>query len=152
MMTVSCGNSSAVLRRILAVLLFIGASSSFAAAQSGASIEAWIRARMWRIESVEPLGSTNDLAQLRPLIGGARVVALGEPSHGNHEPLAFRNRLFQFLVEQMGFTAIALETGFAEAKIVQDFIAGGDGSAVDVVRDGLTYGFGQYQENVALVQ
>lgn len=49
------------------------------------------------------------------MIGKARVVALGEPMHGAHEPMAFRNRLIRFVVEQMGFTAVALESGFTES-------------------------------------
>lgn len=30
------------------------------------------------------------------LVGSARIVALGEPAHGAHEPLAFRNQLFAY--------------------------------------------------------
>ena len=63
---------------------------------------------------VEANGDATDLIPLKSLVGAARVVALGEPTHGAHEPLAFRNRLIRFLVEQMGFTAVALETGFTE--------------------------------------
>ena len=44
----------------------------------------------------------------RGLCDTAHVVAFGEPTHGAHEPLEARNRLFRFLVERMGFTAIAL--------------------------------------------
>lgn len=134
---------------LVVALALVGRS----AAQSGRSaVEEWIRSQAWRLDRIEPDANTEDLRQLRPLIDGARVVALGEPSHGNHEPLAFRNRLFQFLVEEMGFTAIAIESGFSEAGGVQKFIASGDGTADEVVRDSLTYGFGRFKENAALVQ
>jgi erythromycin esterase len=69
-----------------------------------------------------------DLAPLKSAIGNARVVALGENSHLVHELLQFRNRLFEFLVQQMGFTAIALETGFSESVPVNDFVLGGAGN------------------------
>jgi erythromycin esterase len=52
----------------------------------------------------------------------------------------------------MGFTAIALETGVAEAGSVQAFVSGGAGEVDQVVRDGFTYGFGTYEENRALVR
>jgi erythromycin esterase len=52
----------------------------------------------------------------------------------------------------MGFTAIAIESGFSEAGRVQDFVAGGAGTADEIVRDNLTYGFGRFEVNVALVQ
>jgi erythromycin esterase len=80
------------------------------------------------------------------------MVALGEPSHGNHEPLAFRNRLFRFLVEELGFTAIAIESGLPESRRIQDFIAGGSGDAAQIVRENLLWGFGALGENVELVQ
>src|SRR6266702_8865443 len=62
----------------------------------------------------------------------AHVVAFGEPMHGAHEPLAFRNRLFRFLVERMGFTAIALESGFTESTSARPFIEGGEGDAGEI--------------------
>ena len=57
--------------------------------------------------------------------------------HGAHEPLAFRNRLFRFLVERMGFTAIALESGFTESISARSFIEGGEGNAETAARTGL---------------
>ena len=59
----------------------------------------------------------------------ARVVALGEPLHGAHEPVALRNRLFEFLVEKLDFTAIAVETGFTRAWAVDDYVRGLEGDA-----------------------
>src|SRR6266702_4174351 len=82
----------------------------------------------------------------------AHVVALGEPMHGAHEPLAFRNRLFRFLVERMGFTAIALESGFTESISARSFIEGGEGDAETAVRTGLSSGANQYPENRELIQ
>jgi erythromycin esterase len=68
--------------------------------------------------------------------------------HGAHEPMAFRNRLFRFLVEQMGFTAIAVETGFTESSSVDSFVGGGPGEAQSVLPSGL----GRYIENRELIQ
>lgn len=89
---------------------------------------------------------------VRELVASARVVALGEPAHGAHEPLAFRNRLFEYLVEELGFTAIALESGVSESRRVNDFVRGGPGEAREIARAGLTWGFGDYSENVELLQ
>jgi erythromycin esterase len=95
----------------------------------------------------------SDLLPLRSVVGTARVVALGEPTHGAHEPLAFRNRLVRFLVEQMGFTAIALESGFTESRGVDSFVVGdGRNDAQSVALHGLTSGFGRLVENRDLIQ
>jgi erythromycin esterase len=95
----------------------------------------WATAHALPVTTVDAAGDDSDLLPLKSVIGNARVVALGEPIHGAHEPLAFRNRLFRFLVEQMGFTAIALEYGFTESSAVDSFIDGGEGDAGNVARD-----------------
>lgn len=116
------------------------------------SFAQWAAAHAIPIPARDDNGDSPDLLALKSLIGTARVVALGEPIHGAHEPMAFRNRLFRFLVEQMGFTAIALESGFTEAGKVDLFVAGGPGNAQDVARAGLTSGFERFIENRDLIQ
>jgi erythromycin esterase len=117
---------------------------------------AWARSRALALKADESSGSPqrqfDDMAPVRNIVGNARIVALGEPAHGAHEPLAFRNRLFQFLVENLGFTAIALETGLCESRAVQEFVMGGEGEAEPITRAGFSWGFGKFDENVELVR
>jgi len=87
----------------------------------------WAATHAVPLKTVESASNDSDLLPLESAIGTARVVALGEPMHGAHEPLAFRNRLIRFLVERMGFTAIALESGFTESISARSFIERGDG-------------------------
>jgi prolyl oligopeptidase len=104
----------------------------------------WAQARAVPLSEIETTASR--------LVEGARVVALGEPAHGAHEPLAFRNRLFTHLVEKLGFTAIAIESGLSESRRVNEFVLGGTGDARELARDNLTWGFGDYAENVELLR
>ncbi|MGH9842990.1 MAG: erythromycin esterase family protein [Blastocatellia bacterium] len=135
------------------VAALIGAYSVASEAQQGAGgFERWARARAAPLQTVEPGGSVADLRRLKPIIGAARVVAFGEPAHGAHEPLAFRNRLFRYLVEELGFTAIAIESGLPESRPIFDFVAGGPGAAGQIVRDNFSCGLGAYQENEELVR
>lgn len=112
----------------------------------------WAAARAIPLRTVEADGDAMDLLPLKSVVGASRVVALGEPTHGTHEPLAFRNRLIRFLVEQMGFTAIALETSLTESYSIERFAAGGPGELRSLVRNGMSYGFGRYPENEELIQ
>jgi erythromycin esterase len=112
----------------------------------------WATAHALPVTTVDSAGNDSDLLPLESVIGAARVVALGEPAHGVHEPLAFRNRLFRFLVERMGFTAIALESGFTESISARSFIEGGEGDAETAARTGLSSGFSRYLENRELIQ
>ena len=140
----------------LAVLPVVAAGSQSAPARQS-DVERWAAAAAVPLRSVEMGGDLDDLRAIASVIGSSRVIAIGESTHGAHEPLAFRNRLFRYLVERHGFTAIALETGLPESRRVADFVAGrGNAAPPDaaarVVRTGFTWGFGNFAENVELVQ
>jgi len=117
----------------------------------------WTTAHAIPIGSVEMTGPLDDLRPLSSIVGSARVVALGEPTHGMHEPLAFRNRLFRYLVEEMGFSAIALETALPESRRLAELVAGGPGAppladAPTIVHRSFSWGFGNFGENLELVR
>ncbi|MBS0419898.1 MAG: erythromycin esterase family protein [Proteobacteria bacterium] len=107
----------------------------------------WARKRAVPVDD-----SVHEWTSMDALVGSARVVALGETAHGAHEPLAFRNRLFEHLIDERGFTAIALETGLCESQRVHDFVLGGAGDAKQVAHEGFSWGFGEFGENVELIQ
>jgi erythromycin esterase len=90
---------------------------------------AWAKQHAVALQETEKAIGYNDLQPLKKMIGKARVVALGESSHGMPEPIAFRNRLFKFLVEQCGFTTIVLEADMAGGVVGGTYVATGEGSA-----------------------
>ncbi|MBF9142924.1 erythromycin esterase family protein [Hymenobacter properus] len=55
------------------------------------------------------LGSATDLEPLLAAIGEARVVLLGEASHGTHEYYTWRTALSKRLIREKGFSFIAVE-------------------------------------------
>jgi erythromycin esterase len=119
---------------------------------SVAAFQAWARAAEIPLSTTEWSANDSDLASLAKMVGTARVVAIGEPGHGAHQPLAFRNRLFGYLVAHCGFTAIGLETSFTEARAIDNFVMGGRGDAAAIAKRDLTWGFGGYEENVQLIR
>ena len=118
-------------------MLLVGLAS-WAEAQS--DLAAALASAAMPLRTVESEADDSDLSFVCPWTEHASVVSLGEPGHGAHEPLAFRNRLFAYLVDHCGFTAIAIETSFTESRAVHDFVAGGDGNAVELVRTHLSWG------------
>jgi erythromycin esterase len=112
----------------------------------------WADAHAHPITTIDSQANDSDLLPLESAIGTSHVVAFGEPTHGAHEPLAFRNRLFRFLVERMGFTAIALESGFTESISARSFIEGGEGDAETAAQNGFASGLQRYLENRELIQ
>jgi erythromycin esterase len=71
----------------------------------------------------EPTG-LDDLGVFAEIVGDARVWCFGEATHGAHEYLALRNRLFAFAVKHLGFTAIAAETNMSDARAVDAYVSG----------------------------
>ncbi|MDT0276575.1 erythromycin esterase family protein [Blastococcus goldschmidtiae] len=56
-----------------------------------------------------PLRNARDLDPLLERIGDARIVAVGEASHGTHEYYAWRAALTRRLIEERGFAVVAVE-------------------------------------------
>ncbi|MFJ4105184.1 erythromycin esterase family protein [Amycolatopsis japonica] len=88
----------------------------------------------------------SDPAKIAELIGDARIVAIGENNHHIHEFGDLRNRLLQHLVEHHGFRVVAFESGFAEGKLVEDWLKGVPGDVADIGRDGFTFSLGESPE------
>ncbi|KQW87820.1 hypothetical protein ASC94_25315 [Massilia sp. Root418] len=67
----------------------------------------------WPIASTSPQQlDDSDLKPFADAIGNARIVALGEQTHGGREEFLLKTRLLKFLHEKMGFDVLLLESGF----------------------------------------
>lgn len=74
---------------------------------------------------VHPIGeSTGDYDPLMEMVGDARIVLLGEASHGTHEFYHERARITRRLIEEKGFTIVALEADWPDAYRVNRFVRG----------------------------
>ena len=86
----------------------------FASAQAPAFLPAHA------VRTINPADTDfRDLEFLKAEIGPARVVMLGEPSHGEGNVFEAKIRLLRFLREQMGFTTVAFESGFYDLHKAQ---------------------------------
>jgi erythromycin esterase-like protein len=75
-------------------------------------------------EEAEPFGNIEaaDLAPLLDRIGSARVVLLGEASHGTSEFYRMRSRITRELIERAGFTMVAVEADWPDARWVDAYV------------------------------
>jgi protein-L-isoaspartate(D-aspartate) O-methyltransferase len=80
-------------------------------------------ARLLR-ETAEPLTAIADadLGALLERIGGARVVLLGEATHGSAEFYLMRARVTRELIERKGFSLIAVEADWPDAAWVDRYV------------------------------
>ena len=75
-------------------------------------------------ECAEPIGRIEDVAldALIDRIGDARIVLLGEATHGTSEFYRMRTRITQELISRRGFTAVAVEADWPDAAAIDRYI------------------------------
>jgi erythromycin esterase len=71
-----------------------------------------------------PLRGDADLDPLLERIGDARVVLLGEASHGTSEYYTWRDRISRRLITEMGFSFIAVEGDWPDCHTVNRYVKG----------------------------
>ncbi len=81
-----------------------------------------------------------------------RLLALGEPTHGEDLLLDVRNELFRQLVEQEGYRTIAVESDCVMGLVVDDYVTTGTGTLDEVMERGFSHGFGACAANRELVR
>jgi erythromycin esterase-like protein/predicted phosphoribosyltransferase len=82
-------------------------------------------------------GSVGDYDALIEGVGEARVVLLGEASHGTHEFYRERAAITKRLIADKGFRAVAVEADWPDAYRVNRYVrgAGADADAVEALAD-----------------
>jgi erythromycin esterase-like protein len=78
-----------------------------------------------------PLRTPADLDPLLERIGDARIVAVGEASHGTHEYYAWRAALTRRLIEERGFGFVAVEGDWPDCYRVHRSVTLRDGADAD---------------------
>ncbi|MEU6767441.1 erythromycin esterase family protein [Streptomyces sp. NPDC046853] len=85
------------------------------------------------LRSTDPGGSTGDLRPLGRMVGDAKVVGLGEATHGSHEFFTMKDRVFRYLVEEKGFTTFAQEVSWTTGLRFDAYVNGGKGDVRELV-------------------
>jgi erythromycin esterase len=123
-------------------------------APTHATLDDWV-AREATPFSVDSLGTFNAAVDkvIAALDDSVELLGFGEPLHGGEAILILRNRLFQRLVEVHDFSAIAIESSFPRARVVNEYVAGRGPASYEAVQDaGFSHGFGRLEANRELVE
>lgn len=107
-------------------------------------LQAWLAAHAVRIRNT----TDEDFSDLLPLahaIGGARIVQLGEPSHGGGTAFAAKARLVKFLHQRLGFDLLIWESGLYDVGLADAGMRGGD-DPVTAARRGIFSLWSQAEE------
>jgi erythromycin esterase-like protein len=74
-------------------------------------------------------GTPADFDPLLALVGDARMVLLGEASHGTHDFYRVRSEITKRLIREKGFRAVAVEADWPDAYRVNRYVRGRAGDA-----------------------
>ncbi|WP_257303546.1 erythromycin esterase family protein [Geothrix campi] len=117
---------------------------------AGAEVLAWIKTNALPLRTVLPGQGFEDLRPLEAIVGNARVVGLGEATHGTKEFFQLKHRILEFLVEKEGFTLFGLEAGMPEASLLDDFVLTGKGDPAEALA--MTHPVWNVEEMLALIR
>lgn len=98
---------------------------------------AWVRA------NARPLSADPAIADLRPMVEAlqpARIIGIGEATHGTHEDFALKCQLIKAMVAFGGVRCVALEANLSSGLALDGYVRGGKGDITDLLR---TSGFFQ---------
>lgn len=87
------------------------------------------------VRTIEPADpDLSDLEPLRQAFANARLVLLGEQTHGDGAALLAKARMIRFLHQEMGFDVLAFESGFYDCAQAQADMDAGDSAHAAIPR------------------
>ena len=96
-------------------------------------VTSWFKSAAMPLDSTNPESGLDDLRQMESTIGDARIVAMGEETHGTREFFQLKHRMLEFLVEKKGFTVFGMEANWPESLAINDYVLNGTGDAEEAL-------------------
>ena len=98
-------------------------------------VVAALKKRTVPLTGVEAGKPYEDLKEFGKAVGDARVVSLGEATHGTREIFQMKHRLLEYLVKEKGFTVFAIEANWPESLAADRYIKTGQGDPKAALAD-----------------
>ncbi len=98
------------------------------------SVSEWMAARAVRLETPQYGHGFADMQPLKKIVGNARIVSLGEATHGTREFFQLKHRMLEFLASEMGFTIFSIEANMPEAYRLNDYVLTGRGDPARLLK------------------
>src|SRR5690349_24508296 len=111
----------------VAALVVTWASLPVCAQEASDATVAWIKEHAVPLKTAQAGAGFEDLQPLKKIIGDARIVSLGESTHGSRQIFQMKHRLVEFLASEMGFTIFSIEANMPESYRLNGYVLGGEG-------------------------
>ena len=119
---------------LVSLIAVVALSIPASLASQGESPVDWMRTNAIRLTTVEAEHGFADMQALQAVVGNARIVSLGEATHGSREFFQLKHRMLEFLATQMGFTIFSIEANMPEAYRLNDYVLNGTGDPAALIR------------------
>ncbi|MCU1263756.1 MAG: hypothetical protein JWM21_74 [Acidobacteria bacterium] len=111
----------------------------------------WLKANAIRLSTVEAGHGFADMEPLKKIVGDARIVSLGEATHGSREFFQLKHRMLEFLATEKGFTIFSIEANMPEAYRLNDYVLNGNGDPAKLI-EGMYFWTWRTEEVLDMVQ
>ena len=98
-------------------------------AKPAQEVTEWVKGAAIPLESTDPATDLKDMERLEVVVRDARIVAMGEATHGTREFFRMKHRMLEYLVEKKGFTIFGIEANWPESLAINDYVLNGAGDA-----------------------
>lgn len=116
----------------IAGMMVLAAPAAASPATDTAAAVRWLQAKGQRLAAPEPTAA--ELAPLVARLKGARVIGIGEVTHGTHEDQAFKAALIKELVKAGAIDTLALEANRNAGRGFDRYVRLGEGDPAALVR------------------
>ena len=121
----------------LAVVMTAASVAVSPAAQAGArddrAVAQWAQRRSTTLTTVDPAAPLTDLRHLSAAVGDAKIVGLGEATHGAAEITGLKHRVLRLLVEDLGYRTVAWEEDWSLGLRINQYLRTGEGDLAGLV-------------------
>lgn len=111
---------------MLAIILCITLMGINVKAEDGLTLK--LKENLIPLKTTQAENGFEDLMPLKEILKDKKIIGIGEATHGTAEFFEMKHRIFEFLVEEMGYRVFAIEAEFGGSQIVNDYILYGKGS------------------------
>lgn len=91
------------------------------------AVKKWLKDNTKILTTVSAEKGFEDLQPIKKMVADARIVSLGEATHGTREFFQLKHRMLEFLVTEMGFNLFGIEATMPEAFDINEYVLTGKG-------------------------
>ena len=143
--------------KILSKLIFILGFSFIvlrplkSSAQTNQHLISALNNKLISIKTLSPDSDYTALEPLKEILKDKQIIGLGEATHATKEFYVFKHKLLEFLVKEMGFKTLVIESDFTGTQTMNDYVLYGKGSAWGALQKTL-FGVAANQEFLNMVE